>query len=144
MRGLAAIMRLLQLVILLALGAIPAAAQESGAPLGKGASAAQNTGQNAADMEVWQEQVREIVDANLNFPLVARLHREGGTTGIRLIIDRSGRIESASVEQSSGNEDVDDITQRMFERLTFPPLPASYSYSKLSFLYTIEYKFSWH
>ncbi|RJF88886.1 TonB family protein [Oleomonas cavernae] len=94
-----------------------------------------------ADLDAWQDQVAEIVDATLTFPLAGRLSRQGGTTGIRLVIDRSGKVDSATVEKPSGNEDIDDVTKRFFENLALPPLPASYGHEKLSFLYTIRYDF---
>lgn len=94
-----------------------------------------------AILDSWMDDVRGIVSENLNFPLIARLQHDAKSSGIRLLIDRNGKIESATVENSSGNEDVDEVTRQMFERMTFPPLPENYPYEKLTFVYTINYIF---
>jgi len=91
--------------------------------------------------DAWRAEVRTIVRENMNFPLIARLQHDATSAGIGLTVDRSGRIEAATVAKSSGNEDVDEVTRQMFERMTFPPLPAAYPYQKLKFVYTINYKF---
>jgi len=135
------------LAVVIALGGAPASAAAGSNELGKKTDAPAKykvpaPGAEAnADLDAWQDQVSEIVDATLTFPLVGMLSRQGGTTGVRLVVDRSGKVDSATVEKPSGNQDIDDVTKRYFENLTLPPLPASYEREKLSFLYTIRYDF---
>jgi TonB family protein len=135
------------LAVVIALGSTPVSAAAGANDLGKKTDAPAKykvpaPGAEAnADLDAWQDQVDEIVDATLTFPLVGMLSRQGGTTGIRLVVDRSGKVDSATVEKPSGNQDIDDVTKRYFENLTLPPLPASYGADKLSFLYTIRYDF---
>lgn len=96
-------------------------------------------GAASSDFKAWQQEFDELVGERLHYPLIGRLQREGGKVGILLEINRTGQIVSATVENSSGNEDLDSVTRQMFEKMTAPPLPASYPSEKVRFVYTINY-----
>jgi TonB family protein len=49
-----------------------------------------------------------------------------GTTGMRFVIQRDGRIVDVSVAQSSGNAGLDYMSDRALKLTKLPPLPAGY------------------
>ncbi len=55
-----------------------------------------------------------------------------GTTGMRFVIQKDGRIADATVERSSGNAGLDYLSQRALVLTKLPPLPAGYDQPALT------------
>jgi outer membrane biosynthesis protein TonB len=55
-----------------------------------------------------------------------------GTTGMRFVVQRDGRLVDISVEQSSGNANLDYMSQRALMLTKLPPLPAGYDQPALT------------
>ena len=55
-----------------------------------------------------------------------------GTTAMRFVIQKDGRIADATIERSSGNTDLDYISQRALGLTKLPPLPAGYDQPALT------------
>ena len=55
-----------------------------------------------------------------------------GTTGMRFVIQRDGRIVDVSVAQSSGNPGLDYMSDRALKLTKLPPLPAGYDQPALT------------
>lgn len=51
-----------------------------------------------------------------DYPESARRASEEGTTGVSLVINEQGRIDSCSVTSTSGSKALDDVTCRLFQR----------------------------
>jgi len=55
-----------------------------------------------------------------------------GTTGMRFVIQRDGRIVDVSVAQSSGNPGLDYMSDRALKLTKLPPLPSGYDQPALT------------
>lgn len=55
-----------------------------------------------------------------------------GTTAMRFVIQRDGRIADVAVEQSSGNGNLDYLSQRALVLTKLPPLPPGYDQPALT------------
>ena len=55
-----------------------------------------------------------------------------GTTGMRFVIQRDGRIADVSIAQSSGNPGLDYLSDRALKLTKLPPLPAGYDQPALT------------
>lgn len=49
-----------------------------------------------------------------------------GTTRVRFVVQRDGRIVDVSIDQSSGNSSLDYMSDRAIKLTKLPPLPAAY------------------
>jgi TonB family protein len=64
-----------------------------------------------------------------------------GTTWMRFVIRRDGRLASIQVDQSSGSPGLDYFSQRALQLVgQFPPLPAAYTGSELTVRLAFEYR----
>lgn len=55
-----------------------------------------------------------------------------GTTAMRFVIQKDGRIVDVAVQQSSGNSNLDYLSQRALVLTKLPPLPAGYDQPALT------------
>ena len=55
-----------------------------------------------------------------------------GTTAMRFVIQKDGRIVDVAVQQSSGNSNLDYLSQRALGLTKLPPLPAGYDQPALT------------
>lgn len=80
--------------------------------------------------------MRELILRNWNSKQQA-----DGTTWIRFVIRRDGRITSVQVAQSSGSPALDYFSQRALQLVgQFPPLPTAYTEPELTVRLAFEYK----
>ena len=55
-----------------------------------------------------------------------------GTTGMRFVIQKDGRVADVTIEQSSGNAGLDYMSDRALKLTKLPPLPAGYDQAALT------------
>ena len=90
--------------------------------------------------DTWHGRVRQMIDSNKSYPLVARQRRQEGTSIVKFTVLRSGNIKDLSIK-SSGYRRLDREAKRMIEASApFPSIPKSIN--KNSITLTIPINFS--
>lgn len=69
----------------------------------------------------WQGLLLARLEAAKRYPEDARFHHQQGVTSLRFVMDREGRVVSASIDKSSGFDSLDKETLAMIQRAQ--PLP---------------------
>jgi TonB family protein len=64
---------------------------------------------------------------------------EDGTTGLRVVVDRSGRVRSVDLEIRSGSEDLDIGSLAMFRDAMLPPFPAAVTANEATLHLTLDF-----
>ncbi len=97
--------------------------------------------EDAAAAVSYAEMVAALLNENKAYPHAARRMKIEGTAVIRLRIERSGRLLSADLTESSGSPLLDDAVLSMVKRTgKFPPFPESvYSESEV---FSVPVRFS--
>ena len=90
--------------------------------------------------DTWHGRVRQLIDSNKAYPLLARQRQEEGTAVARFTILKNGEVENLSVE-SSGYRSLDREARRMILfSAPFPRIPDSAN--KKSITLTVPINFS--
>jgi len=79
--------------------------------------------------------MKDFINRNWNYKQQA-----AGTTLMRFVIQKDGRIADAEVERSSGNQDLDYLARRALLLTKLPPLPAAYGEPALTVHLFFEYQ----
>lgn len=85
--------------------------------------------------------VRNLIDQQKEYPVMARRSRFEGTVYIKFILARDGRLKHAEVSRSSGRRILDKAAINAVTRVNrFPAVPESMNGSELSFELPLVYK----
>ncbi|HVC56607.1 MAG TPA: energy transducer TonB [Stellaceae bacterium] len=82
------------------------------------------TGDYRSALALWLERHKR-------YPLSARENSEEGRATLRFRVDRSGRVLSYAVVQSTGHPDLDAAVEAMMRGATLPPFPADMTASNI-------------
>jgi protein TonB len=92
----------------------------------------------SAAMVSWQRALVAQIERHKRYP--PRAHGEQGVARLAFRLDRSGRIVTSRIAQSSGSAALDAETLALIKRAQpFPPPPADISEEQLSFVVPIRY-----
>lgn len=84
-------------------------------------------------LQTWLRQHKE-------YPRRARFRRQEGTTFLRFVIDRDGRLRDYGIEKSSGHELLDRAVIDMIERSRpLPPIPSHLERSSLALTVPVQF-----
>lgn len=115
------------------------------APLHQSASAAGKavtvaTEAHAIDKE-YTARVRELIDRQKEYPLMARRSGSEGTVYIKFVLARDGSLKQAEVSRSSGRSILDKAAMNAINSVRrFPAVPASMEGSELNFELPLVFK----
>ena len=79
------------------------------------------------------------LDSHKRYPDSARQRGEEGRAILRFAVDRSGRVLSFAVAQSSGFPDIDASIEEMMRNATLPPFPAGMTQQRIDVSVTIRF-----
>ena len=79
------------------------------------------------------------LDSHKRYPDSARQRGEEGRAILRFAVDRSGRVLSFAVAQSSGFPDIDASIEEMMRSATLPPFPAGMTQQRIDVSVTIRF-----
>ena len=79
------------------------------------------------------------LDSHKRYPDSARQRGEEGRAILRFAVDRSGRVLSFAVAQSSGFPDIDASIEEMMRSATLPPFPAGMAQQRIDVSVTIRF-----
>ena len=79
------------------------------------------------------------LDSHKRYPDSARQRGEEGRAILRFAVDRSGRVLSFAVAQSSGFPDIDASIEEMMRNATLPPFPATMTQSRIDVSVTVRF-----
>ena len=79
------------------------------------------------------------LDSHKRYPDSARQRGEEGRAILRFAVDRSGRVLSFAVAQSSGFPDIDASIGEMMRSATLPPFPAGMTQQRIDVSVTIRF-----
>jgi TonB family protein len=71
----------------------------------------------------WRNALRAWLDRHAYYPPQAAAAGEDGTTVVRVVASRDGRVQSVTMLSSSGSQWLDLATTGMFRDATVPPFP---------------------
>jgi len=113
------------------------------------APAAGNAGKAAAQATAidrdYTAMVRELIDRQKEYPLMARRSGVEGTVHIKFVIGRDGSLKKAEVSRSSGRLILDRAAINAVSAVRrFPAVPASMEGPELNFELPLTYKIAGH
>jgi TonB family protein len=73
----------------------------------------------------WERALHDWWDRHGFYPEQAAAQNEDGTTQIRVVLDRSGKVHSVELESRSGSQWIDMGSLAIFRGATLPPFPPS-------------------
>jgi len=112
--------------------------KQSLAIAGKGATVAAQP--NAISRE-YVSRIRDLIDRQKEYPLMARKSGAEGTVYIKFVISRDGRLKRAEVSRSSGRRILDNAAINAVNRVNrFPAVPESMEEAELNFELPLAYK----
>jgi len=79
------------------------------------------------------------LDSHKRYPDSARQRGEEGRAILRFAVDRSGRVLSFAVAQSSGFPDIDASIEEMMRNAALPPFPAGMTQQRIDVSVTIRF-----
>lgn len=126
----------------------PSAVQPE-APVHQAAAAAGNAGTIATQAnsidKVYTTRVRELIDRQKEYPLMARKSGAEGTVYIKFVLARDGSLKRAEVSRSSGRRILDKAAINAVTAVRrFPAVPASMEGAELNFELPLTYKIAGH
>ena len=97
--------------------------------------------QSSSLVRSYTSMVRNLIDQQKEYPIMARRSRFEGTVYIKFILARDGRLKHAEVSRSSGRRILDKAAINAVTRVNrFPAVPESMNGSELSFELPLVYK----
>ena len=120
------------------------------APVNRAAAAVEGkagpvaTQAHAIDRE-YTARVRELIDREKEYPLMARKSGTEGTVYIKFVLARDGSLKQAEVSRSSGRRILDKAALNAVSAVRrFPHFPASMEGAELNFELPLTYKITGH
>ena len=89
--------------------------------------------------EEWLRALHEWWDRHGYYPRQAAEQGEDGTTRVRLLVDRSGRVREAELEMRSGSQWLDIGSLAIFRNATLPPFPAATPQNEVTLHLTLNF-----
>lgn len=119
------------------------------APLHQAAAAAGNAAKVAAQAHAidreYTARVRELIDRQKEYPLLARRSGVEGTVYIKFVLGRDGSLKQAEVSRSSGRRILDTAALNAVSAVRrFPAVPAAMEGAELNFELPLTYKIAGH
>lgn len=119
------------------------------APVHQAAPAAGNAGKVAAQAHAidreYTARVRELIDRQKEYPLMARRSGVEGTVYIKFVLARDGSLKQAEVSRSSGKRILDKAAINAVSAVKrFPAVPAAMEGADLNFELPLTYKIGGH
>lgn len=103
----------------------------SGSGVGSGSGSGRGTGSGSV-LQGYLFQVRQLLEKNKHYPMLARRRHEEGVVVLRFVIHADGAFTSLQVARSSGHASLDEAAQETVQRVRrFPPLPSELQRSQL-------------
>jgi len=87
----------------------------------------------------WRNALSAWIEAHKYYPQEAALNGEDGTVVVRVVVDRSGAVESVQLESRSGSQWLDLAAQALFRGAHLPPFPPDMSDADFTFDLTMHY-----
>jgi TonB family protein len=87
----------------------------------------------------WIKQLHEWWDRHSYYPSQAAEQGEDGTTRVRMVVNRSGRVEKVELEMRSGSQWLDMGSLAIFRNAMLPPFPLSTPQERAELLLTINF-----
>lgn len=87
----------------------------------------------------WQAELTRWVDERKYYPYSAIEMNQQGSVEIRLVIDKSGKVEGVSLLQSSGSPFLDSAWLGMFRGASVPPFPPGTEADRITIRATMHY-----
>lgn len=99
---------------------------------------------HAIDRE-YTARVRELIDRQKEYPLMARRSGAQGTVYIKFVLARDGSLKQAEVSRSSGRRILDTAALNAVSAVRrFPAVPAAMAGAELNFELPLTYKIAGH
>ncbi|WP_424139133.1 energy transducer TonB, partial [Roseomonas chloroacetimidivorans] len=73
------------------------------------------------------------------YPMGARARRAEGVVMMRFTLARDGRVVTARMVRSSGDEDLDAEAEAMLQRVNMPPLPSDWGEATMDLVVPIRF-----
>jgi TonB family protein len=87
----------------------------------------------------WIRLLHEWWDRHAYYPPQAAAEGEDGTTRVRLVVNRSGKVEKVELETRSGSQWLDVGSLAIFRNAMLPPFPLSTPQDRADLLLTINF-----
>lgn len=92
------------------------------------------------EIQNYVQDVVRILDSNKRYPRLSRENHEEGKVVIQLVLGRSGRLLGYQLIQSCAHPRLNGASLDTVRASSFPPLPASYTGSKMVLRIPVKYK----
>lgn len=111
----------------------------SWAAMSSGTLASDAKEKQAVSLSQWIDFTQDAVRSSIDYPENARDLAHEGAPELLITIDRTGRLITVSLDQTSGHSDLDCAADTLIQDLKFPQLPKGFSGDKLTFRMAINY-----
>lgn len=89
---------------------------------------------NAIDIKTWQKKIGKLVAKKQVYPRSAMRKELEGRAKVQIVIDRTGKITSFAITQSTGHAVLDKAVPKLIKRIDpLPAPPETFTDSQLSF-----------
>jgi protein TonB len=98
----------------------------------------------SSDDEVYKAQIRAYLEGIKHYPTSkeARLQRPRGTVNVWIVIDRSGGMKEAGIEESSGSLILDGAALSTVRNASYPAFPADAFKGEPTHRFTVQLNYS--
>jgi len=113
-------------------------AREAVGSLARGGNSIDPVGQGDPGAD-WRNALSAWIEAHKYYPQEAARNGEDGTVVVRVVVDRSGHVNSVELRDRSGSQWLDLAAQAMFRGAHLPPFPPNTLDPTFTFNLTMHY-----